>query len=87
LLFIDTGGMNVFPALPGGDPAHAVVMYAEASDIDSVMIGGRFVKRKGKLLIPERRMDLLKERLLKSRENIMRRGNYTYQPAPQGTLP
>ena len=37
---IDTRGMNIFPALPGGDPAHAVIMYAETSDIENVMIAG-----------------------------------------------
>jgi cytosine/adenosine deaminase-related metal-dependent hydrolase len=45
LAIFDTRGMNVFPAMPGGDPVHAVVMYAEAADVDSVMIAGRFVKR------------------------------------------
>ena len=40
--------------MPGGDPAHAVVMYAEASDVDNVMVAGRFVKRDGKLALPRR---------------------------------
>ena len=41
---IDTRTMNVFPALPGGDPYHVVALYAENADIDSVMIGGDWVK-------------------------------------------
>ena len=40
IVMIDARGMNIFPALPGGDPAHAVVMYAETADIENVMIAG-----------------------------------------------
>jgi 5-methylthioadenosine/S-adenosylhomocysteine deaminase len=87
LIFVDTRGLNVFAAMPGGDPVHAVTMYAEASDIDSVMIDGRFVKRDGKLLFPADRLQAAKERLLASREALMRRGNYTYRPNPPGALP
>lgn len=87
LALIDTRTMNVFPALPGGDAAHAVVMYAENSDIDSVMVAGRFVKRGGRLVVPQERLDRLRADLLGSRERIMRRGAYTYQPNPQGPLP
>ncbi|MCC7083230.1 MAG: amidohydrolase family protein [Burkholderiales bacterium] len=87
LVFIDTRGLNVFAAAPGGDPVHAVVMYAEAADIDSVMIDGRFLKRGGKLLFPEARLAQAKERLLESRQAIMRRGDYTYRPNPPGALP
>jgi len=87
LVFVSTAGLNVFAALPGGDPVHAVVMYAEASDIDSVMIDGRFVKRGGKLLFPEQRLAQAKERLLESRAALMCRGEYVYRSNPQGPLP
>ena len=87
LVFVDTRGLNVFAAMPGGDPVHAVVMFAEASDIDSVMIQGRLVKRAGKLVFPEGRLREAKERLLASREVLMRRGNYVYRPNPPGPLP
>jgi cytosine/adenosine deaminase-related metal-dependent hydrolase len=87
LVFVDTRGLNVFAAMPGGDPVHAIVMYAEASDIDSVMVDGRFVKRGGKLLFPQDRLAHAQERLLASREALMRRGNYSYRPNPPGTLP
>jgi cytosine/adenosine deaminase-related metal-dependent hydrolase len=87
LVFIDTRGLNVFGATPGGDPVHAVVMYAEASDIDSVMVDGHFLKRGGRLLFPEARLTQAKERLLESRQSLMRRGGYTYRPNPPGALP
>lgn len=87
LLLIDTRTLNVFPSLPGGDAAHVAVMYAEASDIDTVMIAGRCVKRAGKLTFAQQRLDSIKERLLESRERLMRKGGYTYRPAPQGALP
>jgi len=87
VVLIDTRTMNLFPAVPGGDPAHAVVMYAEASDVDSVMIAGRFVKRGGKLLFPAPRLAKLQADLLASRQRIMEKGGYAYRPAPRGTLP
>jgi hypothetical protein len=42
--------MNLFGILPGGDPVHAIVMNAEAADVDSVMVAGRFLKRGGELV-------------------------------------
>jgi len=87
LIMIDTRGMNIFPALPGGDPAHAVVMYAETADIENVMIAGRFAKRDGKLVFPEARLKKLHEELLASRLRMMNKGNFVYQPAPNGPLP
>jgi 5-methylthioadenosine/S-adenosylhomocysteine deaminase len=62
-------------------------MYAEAADIDSVMIAGRFVKRHGKLLFPAVRLARLQGALLESRERIMRAGNFEYTPAPPGPRP
>ena len=84
---IDARGMNIFPALPGGDPAHAVVMYAETSDIEHVMIAGNFVKRDGKLTFPAERLAKLSAELLDSRQRMMKEGNYVYQPVPNGPLP
>ena len=78
---------SLFPALPGGDPAHAVVMYAETSDIEHVMIGGRFAKRDGKLVFPAERLAKLQQELLESRLRMMKEGNYVYKPAPAGPLP
>ncbi|MCC6209897.1 MAG: amidohydrolase family protein, partial [Burkholderiales bacterium] len=72
LIMIDTRGMNIFPALPGGDPAHAVIMYAETSDIENVMIAGKFHKRAGKLTFPAERLAKLQAELLESRQRMMR---------------
>ena len=87
LVMIDTRGMNIFPALPGGDPAHAVVMYAESADIENVMIAGRFAKRGGKLAFPAERLAKLQEELLESRLRMMREGNFVYRPVAGGPLP
>jgi 5-methylthioadenosine/S-adenosylhomocysteine deaminase len=87
LVMIDTRGMNIFPALPGGDPAHAVLMYAETADIENVMIAGKFVKRAGKLAFPEERLQRLQQELLASRLRMMQEGSYAYQPVPSGPRP
>jgi cytosine/adenosine deaminase-related metal-dependent hydrolase len=87
LTLISTRGMNVFPVLPGGDPVHAVVMYAESADVDTVMVAGRFVKRGGKMLYPEARLAAARERLLASRLRIMEEGKYVYRPAVNGPRP
>ena len=87
IVMIDTRGMNIFPALPGGDPAHAVVMYAETSDIENVMIAGKFVKRSGKLAFPETRLAKLNQEILESRQRMMKEGNFVYRPVPSGPLP
>jgi 5-methylthioadenosine/S-adenosylhomocysteine deaminase len=87
LAMINSRSMNVFPVVPGGDPVHAVVMYTEAADVDSVMIAGKFAKRGGKLLFPEKRLAELQAKLLESRQRLMREGNFVYQPAPNGPRP
>ncbi|TAK88204.1 MAG: hypothetical protein EPO20_01890 [Betaproteobacteria bacterium] len=87
LAVIDTRGMNIFPALPGGDPAHAVVMYAETADIESVMVAGRFLKRNGKLVFPAERLKKLNAELLESRQRLMKDGGYVYRRAPNGAPP
>jgi 5-methylthioadenosine/S-adenosylhomocysteine deaminase len=76
--------LNVFPALPGGDPVQAVVMSAETANIDSVMVAGQFLKRHGRLLHPDLQMRQLKAELLGVRERVMARGSHAYRPAPAG---
>lgn len=87
LTFINARRMNIFPVVHGGDPVHAVVMYAESADVDTVMIAGKPVKRGGRLLFPEEKLAKLQDRLLASRQRIMRDGNYVYKPAPNGPRP
>ncbi len=84
IVLINTQGMNVFGVLPGGDPVHAVVMYAEAADVDTVLIAGKAVKRGCKLIFPEGKLADLRDRLLASRERIMRVGGYVYKPVHPG---
>jgi len=87
LVMINTRGMNIYPVLPGGDPVHAVVMFAEAADIDTVMIAGKVVKRGGKLKVARKKLAALHENLLAARQRIMSAGNYVYKPAPSGPRP
>jgi cytosine/adenosine deaminase-related metal-dependent hydrolase len=87
LAMVDLTSMNTFLAMPGGDPAHAIVMYAEASDVDNVMIAGRFVKRAGKLAFPAERLHRERAELLEARMRMMREAGYKYQPVARGPQP
>jgi 5-methylthioadenosine/S-adenosylhomocysteine deaminase len=87
IVMIDARGMNIFPALPGGDPAHAIVMYAETADIEHVMIAGRFAKRDGRLTFPAERLAKLQQELLESRLRLFKTGNFVYEQVTRGPLP
>jgi len=87
LAMFDTRGMNLFGVLPGGDPVHAVVMHAEAADVDAVMVAGRFLKRDGRLVFPEARLAKLREEVLASRRHLMQDAGYTYRVVEKGPLP
>jgi cytosine/adenosine deaminase-related metal-dependent hydrolase len=81
IAMIRADGLTAYPALPGGDPAHVVVNYAEQADVDTVLVAGNAVKRHGKLLFPERKLGELRDRLRASRERIMKAASYRYAPA------
>jgi 5-methylthioadenosine/S-adenosylhomocysteine deaminase len=87
LIMIDTGGMNIFPAHAGGSAAHIVVMYAETSDIDNVMVAGRFVKRNGTLTFDAGRLARLHDELLASRLRLFDEGKYKWSPVERGPQP
>lgn len=84
---INLKGMNIYPALPNGDPAHVVVMYAESADVEDVMVAGQWAKRKGKLAYPAARLKKLTKEVYESRMRIMQEGNFTYRQVPNGALP
>jgi cytosine/adenosine deaminase-related metal-dependent hydrolase len=81
VVMIRTDDLNTFPTVPGGDPVHAVVMYAENANVDTVLVAGKAVKRGGKLVYPADRLAAKKEALAASRERIMQAGNYIYRVA------
>ena len=81
VVMIRTDDLNTFPTVPGGDPVHAVVMYAENANVDTVLVAGKAVKRGGKLVYPADRLAAKKEALAASRERIMKAGNYIYRVA------
>lgn len=87
VVMINCQGMNIFPVLPGGDPAHAIVMYAETSDIEHVLIAGEFAKKDGRLVFPAERLKKLQEELLESRLRLFKTGNYVYEYVERGPLP
>ena len=87
LVMFDCRGMNIFPALPGGNAAHIVVMYAETSDIENVLVAGQFVKRGGKLTFDEKRLAALNEELLASRLRMFEEGKYQSQAVEHGPQP
>jgi cytosine/adenosine deaminase-related metal-dependent hydrolase len=81
IAMIRCDGLTAFPALPGGDPAHVVVNYAEQADVDTVLVAGKALKRHGRLLFPEQKMRELRDRLRASRERIMNSAAYRYARA------
>ncbi len=81
VILVRCDGLTAFPTLPGGDPAHVMVAYAEQADVDTVLVAGKPVKRHGRLLFPEAKMRELRERLVASRERIMHTASYRYTPA------
>jgi len=87
LILINANNPNIFPALPGGSPAHIVVMYAESSDIEHVMVAGRFVKKDGALTFDAQRLAKLNEELLASRLRMFDEGNYQCTPVQNGPQP
>jgi cytosine/adenosine deaminase-related metal-dependent hydrolase len=87
LVMFDCRGMNIFPALPGGNAAHIVVMYAETSDIENVIVAGRFAKRNGQLIFDAARLARLHDELLASRLRMFEQGQFKSVPVERGPQP
>ena len=87
LIMIDARSPHLFPGLPGGNPAHLVVMYAETSDIEAVMVAGRFLKRDGRLTFDEARLAALNRRLMASRQRIFDHSHYRCEAVERGPQP
>lgn len=87
LILINANNPNIFPALPSGSPAHIVVMYAETSDIEHVMVAGKFLKKDGALTFDAQRLAKLNDELLASRLRMFGEGNYRFQPVQNGPQP
>jgi 5-methylthioadenosine/S-adenosylhomocysteine deaminase len=87
LAMFDTRGMNLFGVLPGGDPVHAIVMHAEAADVDAVMVAGRFIERDGRLVFPQARLAKLREEVLFSRRHLMQEAGCEYEAVEKGPRP
>lgn len=81
LTLIRTDDLNMFGAEAGGDPVHVVVMFAENSNVDTVLIAGQTMKKGGRLLYPAEKLTEKKQALLRSRKRIMEAGSYVYKVA------
>jgi cytosine/adenosine deaminase-related metal-dependent hydrolase len=68
LILLRRDGLGVWPV---EDPVHAAVMFAGPRDVEAVMVGGRFAKREGRLLVPEAKLARLRERLMESRRRLL----------------
>ncbi|MBC7780502.1 MAG: amidohydrolase family protein [Proteobacteria bacterium] len=84
IVLVRADDLNLFAALPGGDPVHTVVMNAETANIEAVMVAGEFVKRHGRLVFDGMRLQQLKTELLGVRERVMAAGAYAYAPRAAG---
>lgn len=87
LILIDANSWSIFPGLPGGNPAHLVLMYAETADIEMVMINGKIVKSDGKLIFDEKRLQGLNNQLMESRMRIFGSGQFRAVEVERGPQP
>jgi hypothetical protein len=62
-------------------------MYAETSDIENVMVAGKFLKRDGKLTFDAGRLATLNEELLASRMRMFGEGKFESKPVVRGPQP
>ena len=67
LILIRTGDLNVFPS---HDPIETVLFQSNSSNVDTVMVAGKQVKRAGKLLYPD--LARKKAALLESGNRLLR---------------
>jgi cytosine/adenosine deaminase-related metal-dependent hydrolase len=87
LILIDANSWNIFPGLPGGNPAHLVLMYAETADIEMVMVNGKIVKSDGKLIFDDNRLRGLNNQLMESRMRIFGSGKFRAVEVERGPQP
>ncbi len=66
---------------PVHDPLNAVVMFADRSNIDAVMIDGEFLKRGGKLKTPAADIARIQQQLLAAIEHVFELADYRHTPA------
>ena len=78
LICIPSGNINLAPV---NDAVQAVVLYAERSDAESVMIGGEWLKRDGQLAFPAGEIADNQQELAGAMERIYTEAGYHRQPA------
>jgi cytosine/adenosine deaminase-related metal-dependent hydrolase len=67
IVLLRTDMLNVAPV---NDPVAAVVLHADTSNVDSVLVRGRFVKREGRMLCDN--VQPLLEHAAASRDRLLR---------------
>ncbi len=75
VIMLRTDKPNVFPI---NDPIGAVVWSMDTSNVDSVFVAGKLMKRNGKLLHVD--WNALKKAVLESREHVMKKSGFRLPP-------
>ena len=78
ITLIRADDVNIGPII---DPVQAVVLYADTSNVDSVMIAGRFAKRNGALAFPTDVLARKQSDLAESTRRIFQAGDYVHDAA------
>jgi len=76
IVLMRAGDLNLFPSY---DPAETVLFHAHSGNVDTVIVGGRVVKRNGKLLY--RDLEAKKAALAEAGQRLLR----GFEIAPRGT--
>ncbi|MAF50032.1 MAG: hypothetical protein CMM10_17385 [Rhodospirillaceae bacterium] len=61
---------------PIHDPVNTVVLFADRSSVESVMIGGRFVKKDGQMVVAKKEIDDKKRRLKSAVDKVFDLAGY-----------
>lgn len=73
IVLLRANDLNLFPVR---NPLFAVVEFAHAGNVDTVLVGGAFRKRDGKLLYGEDKVRRVRARLLDSSDRIIREAGF-----------
>ncbi|MGY6709262.1 MAG: amidohydrolase family protein [Rhizobiaceae bacterium] len=74
IVLLRANDLNLFPVR---NPVFSAVEFAHAGNVDTVLVGGRVMKRDGKLTFGEAKLRSVRERLLASSDRIMRNAGFT----------
>ena len=76
IILIRTDDLNLHPV---NDPVNSVVLFANASNVDTVFVAGCKVKKGGQLVYPSNELEQKKARLSESTARILQEAGYKHQ--------